>query len=102
MRTVSLRMRRTAATRPSQVSSLLRPSHWAFPGVIQTLSISLRASTASRSLHCQSVAAMPVMLGRRCCMSSELGPIACSGSELSIPRARDRAGPMYHHQHTSV
>jgi hypothetical protein len=35
MRTVSLRMRRTAAPRPSQVSLLLRLSHWTFFGVVQ-------------------------------------------------------------------
>jgi hypothetical protein len=35
MRTVSLRMRRTAAPRPSQVSLLLRLFHWIFSGVVQ-------------------------------------------------------------------
>jgi hypothetical protein len=41
--------------------------------------------SASRSLHCRLEAAMPVLLGRWLSMSSELGPIACSGSEARIP-----------------
>jgi hypothetical protein len=60
MRTVTLRMRRTAVTRPSQVSLLLRLSYWTFPAVIQRYlllahySLPLVPSTAGSRPRCPS------------------------------------------------